>query len=127
MAEKETDGSLKVGSAWEYPGRCTWGFDGKRWLMSALWALAEDLPVQEMPVSGLRISGMLTGIGYMRDFVEHMRNVNAVDMQYPVIMDQDGQIMDGRHRIARALLEGHQTIKFVRFEVNPQCDYEVTE
>jgi len=41
-------------------------------------------------------------------------------------MDEDGEIMDGRHRIMRAMLDGADTIKAVRFDENPSpC--EVTE
>ena len=34
-------------------------------------------------------------------------------------MDEDGEIMDGRHRMMKCLLEGIETIKAVRFEENP--------
>ena len=45
------------------------------------------------------------------------------DMSYPIIMDDEGFIMDGWHRVAKALLEGRETIKAVRFENTPAPDY----
>jgi hypothetical protein len=37
-------------------------------------------------------------------------------------VDRLGRVMDGMHRIARALLEGEPTIRAVRFDVHPEPD-----
>jgi len=37
----------------------------------------------------------------------------------PIILDEDGELMDGRHRIMKALLIGLETVKAVRFDQNP--------
>lgn len=42
---------------------------------------------------------------------------------YPIILGFDGRVMDGMHRVARALLEGRTTIKAVQFEDHPEPDY----
>jgi hypothetical protein len=55
----------------------------------------------------------------LRKMVMHMKAVNDADLSYPIILDEDGEIMDGRHRIMKAILLGHKTIKAVRFEENP--------
>lgn len=55
----------------------------------------------------------------LRDFVMHMKAVNEADLSYPIIIDEDGELMDGRHRLMKAMLEGAETIKVVRFEKNP--------
>lgn len=52
-------------------------------------------------------------------FVEHMKGVLEADLTKPIILDREGWVIDGRHRIARALLENKQTILAVRFEKNP--------
>lgn len=55
----------------------------------------------------------------------HMAAINAADLSYPIILDEDGEIMDGRHRIMKAMLAGEKTIKAVRFDENPspcKCD-----
>ena len=54
-----------------------------------------------------------------------LKNVLEADMSFPIILDEDGWVMDGRHRIAKALLEGHEKIKFVRFDVTPSPDLTV--
>ena len=99
--------------------------DGKKnWCVPVLIEKAKDLPVQEMPIQCLDFS-QYNGVAgtTMRQFVSNMRAVLDADMSFPIILDEDGWVMDGRHRIARALLEGHETIKFVRFEQNPRADY----
>jgi len=55
----------------------------------------------------------------LRDMVMHMKAVNDADLSYPIILDEDGEIMDGRHRLMKALLTGVKTIKAVRFDENP--------
>jgi hypothetical protein len=59
----------------------------------------------------------------VRNVVEHMRLTQAVDLSHPIILGQDGRVMDGMHRIARAMLEGHATIAAVQFPVHPEPDY----
>jgi hypothetical protein len=59
----------------------------------------------------------------VRNVVEHMRLTREVDLSHPIILGQDGRVMDGMHRIARAMLEGHATIEAVQFPVHPEPDY----
>jgi len=55
----------------------------------------------------------------LREMVMHMRAVNDADLSMPIILDEDGELMDGRHRIMKAMLTGAETIKAVRFDENP--------
>ena len=51
-----------------------------------------------------------------QQIIEHMQLVNAADLSYPIILCAEGRVMDGMHRIAKAIL-GHQThIQAVQFE-----------
>lgn len=55
----------------------------------------------------------------LRELVMHMQAVQAADLTYPIILDEDGELMDGRHRLMKAMLLGHTTILAVRFDENP--------
>jgi len=55
----------------------------------------------------------------LRQMVMHMRCVHNADLDYPIILDEDGEILDGRHRIMKAMLDGESTIRAVRFDENP--------
>ena len=98
--------------------------DGKKvWYVSRLIEKSKDLPVVEMPLSGLCTHKLFPVSETMNDFVSHVKKVNEADLQYPIILDDEGFVMDGRHRIAKAILTGAETIKFVRFDVTPQPDF----
>ena len=88
------------------------------WAVSRLIELSRNLPVMEIPVDHL-YTWYAKDFHNLRDLASYIRAVNAADLNYPIILDEDGVIMDGRHRIVRALVEGRETIKAVRFETNP--------
>jgi hypothetical protein len=90
----------------------------KAWSVSRLIELSKDLPVMHIPLDHLRIDYEFSAMT-LRDLVMHMRAVNLSDLDYPIILDEDGVIMDGRHRVMKALLSEALTIKAVRFEHNP--------
>ena len=89
-----------------------------------LHSLAKDLTVKEMPMEHLNISKLGVGdCSLAREFAMHMRAVQKADLDFPIILDEDGFVLDGRHRIIKALVEGKTHIKFVRFTKNPEPDY----
>ena len=95
-----------------------------QYVIGNLISRAKDLPVQEMPMEHLNLYNLaLKAGGSFREFVSHMKAVMDADLSFPIILDEDGYVMDGRHRIAKALFEGKETIKFVRFEKTPAPDY----
>ncbi|MDR2219645.1 MAG: hypothetical protein LBE24_03590 [Methylobacillus sp.] len=58
-----------------------------------------------------------------RNLIEHMRLVEATDLGYPIILSPDGRVMDGMHRVAKALLAGQTSIMAVRLHTMPEPDY----
>jgi hypothetical protein len=103
-----------------------WGGTGQQfsklgnhhWSVARLIALSKDLPAMEVPLCHLDISHSYNEVR-LRDMVMHMQAINNADLSCPIILDEDGEIMDGRHRIMKALLQGEKNIKAVRFETNP--------
>jgi hypothetical protein len=100
------------------------------WDVDRLIELSRDLPVIEVPVTSIEEVdsnywfGDFFGDPTVRKLVEHMQLVQEVDSAFPIILGVDGRVMDGMHRIARALLEGRPTIRAVQFDVHPEPDYE---
>lgn len=88
------------------------------WSVARLFELVKDLPVMEIPLDHLNVWHKYEGLS-LRELVMHMKAVQAADLSFPIILDEDGEIMDGRHRVMKALLEGRATIKAVRFDTNP--------
>ena len=58
-----------------------------------------------------------------REIVGHARLMLDCDLAYPVILSSDGRVMDGMHRIGKALREGRSDIDAVRFLIDPEPDY----
>ena len=97
------------------------------WFATTLAKHAEDLNVFELPLAGIDLGRMPWGssMNTLKDFAGHMKRVMKADLSHPIILDEDGYIADGWHRVAKALLEDKPTIKAVRFDVNPPCDYTI--
>jgi len=99
------------------------------WDVDRLIAMSADLPVREVPLEGIAdidtdywFEGS-SAVATVRNVVEHVRLVLDVDIGYPIILGADGRVMDGMHRIARALLDGRSSILAVQFEVQPEPDH----
>ena len=98
--------------------------DNHIWSVARLIELSKELPVLDIPVDHLNIYSKYENLT-LRQMVMHMNAVNSADLACPIILDEDGEIMDGRHRIMKALLLGEKTIKAVRFDENPSpCSIE---
>ena len=62
-----------------------------------------------------------------REVVGHARLMNEADLCYPIILSEDGRVMDGMHRVAKASLEGRAEIQAVQFEKDPEPDFKNLE
>ena len=59
----------------------------------------------------------------VRAVVEHSRLIDEVDMSFAIILGPDGRVMDGMHRIGRALRDGATYITAHRFQELPPPDH----
>jgi len=103
---------------WAKPKKQSCYLGNHSWKVTRLFKLSKKLKVLEIPLDHLNIYHNYKSLS-LRDMVMHFQAVERADLSYPIILDEDGELMDGRHRIMKALLRGHKTIKAVRFEVNP--------
>lgn len=88
------------------------------WSVPRLFELARELPVMDVPLNHLSLYYTYEKLT-LREMVMHMKAVNAADLDKPIILDEDGELMDGRHRLMKAMLTGAETIRAVRFDENP--------
>lgn len=99
------------------------------WDVRRLIALSRHLPVLRVSLRAIRELDEPYWCGEpgekltCRAVVEHARLMQECDLAFPVILSSDGRVMDGMHRIARALLQGHAEIDAVWFVEDPQPDY----
>ena len=97
---------------------------GDEWITDRLIAASKDLPVFDLPVKHIDISSWPWGnIEDVAQFAYRVKRTNDVDLQYPVIMNDKGYIMNGWHRVVKAIIEGKESVKAVRFDKTPPPDY----
>jgi len=58
-----------------------------------------------------------------RRIAEHAKLMIETDLRHPIILGADGRVMDGMHRVCKALNEGRTTIRAVQFDRDPEPDY----
>ena len=98
------------------------------WDVDRLVSLTEGLPVAEVPLTDIYELDSNYWFKHgeqptVRHIVEHLRLAQDVDMSYPIILGPDGRVMDGMHRVARALLEDRLNILAVRLPTIPDPDF----
>jgi hypothetical protein len=100
----------------------------RAWNVHRLVELTRTSPRERVPLSAIREldepywcnagTKQLT----CREVVGHTRLINDC-VTHPVILSSDGRVMDGMHRICKALLIGLTDIEAVRFLHDPEPDY----
>lgn len=49
--------------------------------------------------------------------------MQAADLAFPILPGPDGALLDGMHRVAKALLQGWPTVRAYRLAALPEPDY----
>jgi len=49
--------------------------------------------------------------------------VHEAELRYPITRAANGAVMDGMHRVSKALIEGRNTIEAVQFDTDPEPVY----
>ncbi len=99
------------------------------WNVLRLVELSRDLLRERVPLSAIREldepywSNEGTQSLTCRDVVDHARLMLECDLAHPIILSSDGCVMDGMHRVCKALLETRTEIDAVRFVHDPEPDY----
>jgi hypothetical protein len=103
--------------------------DGKRlvWYTENLWSAAGSLVPFDVELSAIRELDedcwFDTGKKpTLREIAGHCQRINAASFEHPIILNDDGALMDGGHRVCKARLEGRETIRAVRFGSMPDPD-----
>jgi hypothetical protein len=98
------------------------------WDVDGLIVLAAESAVEQLPVA--QICELDTDYWFgdgsrpsVRDMVGHFRLMLEADPSYPIIIDPDGGVMDGMHRVARALAEGRESVPARRLRALPPPDF----
>lgn len=114
---------VAIKKAWTFDDSQTIFIYGKKYNIHAAVFAARGLPVVEIPMEHMNFSTVAPCHDNFRSFVEHVKMVNEADLSFPILLNQDGAIIDGKHRLAKALLEGRSFILAQRFPTDPPAIY----
>ena len=97
------------------------------WDVDRLVELTADLPRKAVALDTIREldevwSGDDEGQTW-RSFLFHVQLMDEADLAYPIILSASGAVMDGMHRVAKAVRMGRQEIDAVQFDVDPPPDH----
>lgn len=98
------------------------------WDVDKLVALARVRPVEDLPLASIAEVDENWWFAHgevptVRRVLEHLRLMEEVDLSFPVIVDPDGRLMDGMHRVAKALSLGRDSIEAHRLPTLPPPDF----
>jgi hypothetical protein len=97
------------------------------WDIDRLIALSKHLPRQQVVIEELgELDRPWSGddeAQTWREMLAHILMIDEADLSFPIILAANGEVMDGRHRIAKAALQGRTTISAVQFDADPAADY----
>jgi hypothetical protein len=88
--------------------------------------LTKNFPRLQIPLSNIRELDQLSFDGKpltWPSLLEHIQLIDEADLSYPIILAADGLVMDGMHRVAKAVREGRHTVDAVQFSKDPEPDY----
>lgn len=99
--------------------------DGSGWKATTLIQIVKEQKLKpfDLHLNSIDIGVMPFSIIDLYDFLTHFERVRKTSLKYPVILDNTGYIIDGWHRIAKAIIIGLDTVKAYRFHINPPFDF----
>lgn len=101
----------------------------RAWSIHRLVELSRDLIPQPVPLSSIRELDEPFWNGgnehplTCREIANHAHLISECDLSFPIILSSDGRVMDGMHRICKAVNLGMDTIQAVSFTLDPEPDY----
>jgi hypothetical protein len=97
------------------------------WDVDRLVQLTSQLPRKRIPLTAIReLDEPWSGDDEpptWRTVLLHVRLIEEADLAYPIIVSASGAVMDGMHRVAKAVLQGRQEIEAVQFDRDPPPDH----
>ena len=97
------------------------------WDVHRLVELTRDYPVQQIPLSRIRELDECFWFddqpATCRAVALHAKLIQETDLAYPIILSAAGRVMDGMHRVCKALLENRAIVSAVQFAQDPEPDY----
>lgn len=89
---------------------------GQWFSVARLIDAAKGLTPFDLPIAGIDLDYYCWKDANMAELAHHVGRVMDADLSKPIILDWNGSVADGRHRIIKAIVQGRRTIKAVRLQ-----------
>ncbi|WP_367874601.1 hypothetical protein [Luteolibacter sp. Populi] len=99
------------------------------WDVRRLIALTSDLTAFDLPLNEIQELDECFWFARegdtptCRKIADHAKLIAGTDLSYPIIVDPAGRVMDGMHRVCKAVMENRTTVRAVRLPVLPEPDF----
>jgi hypothetical protein len=97
------------------------------WDVDRLVELSRNLPRKSIPLNSIKeLDQVWFGEDERptwRSMLDHIKLIADADSSFPIILSSSGAVMDGMHRVARAVLEGLIEVEAVQFVEDPEPDH----
>lgn len=97
-------------------------FGNKTWYPSTIRDAVKDLKSFDLQLAAVDLSARPWSPYNISLYLYHAKRVEECDFKHPIVLDPSGYIIDGWHRIVKAILKGKTTLKAVRLRVMPEPD-----
>lgn len=107
------------------------GIDGRRhfWDVEKLWELLKKLPVHKIKIDSIKeldqdcwfAGSKNTPNPTIRNIALQCQRIINANMEYPILLCSVGQLIDGGHRLAKAMIDGESEIDAVYIKL-PTAD-----
>lgn len=91
--------------------------NGREWKVSDLISAADRVPTVQLSIDSLLqknrellVKGRLLCMELMHPSAEFRKRASDADIAFPILVDSEGWVVDGAHRLARAKWAGMSTI-----------------
>jgi hypothetical protein len=118
--------TIRLGLARQYHSHIV-GDRNLIWDVHRLVTLTRGHPVRQVPLS--RIAELDESFWFgderatCRAVALHAKLIQETDLAHPIILSSSGRVMDGMHRVCKALQENRASVAAVQFIEDPEPDY----
>lgn len=103
------------------------GEDTYIWDVHRLVELSQKIPIKRVPLTEIKELNEAywfpDSYPSTQQIIAHMQLVQTADLSYPIILCAQGRVMDGMHRVSKAVLLNQNHIQAVQFEQTPAPDF----
>jgi len=98
--------------------------NGNVWRTQTLIQKSKDLKVDAFHITdSIMDENIMWTLKNVHDYLIHYKRVQRADLNEPLILRSDGYVMDGWHRIIKAISCGIEVLPSKQFIVDPEPDF----